>query len=281
MTLDDYEFLESVELIPESNLIKNILKYGECNSPVNSQEVIAHYKGTLASGEKFDSSYDRNEPFKFTIGRGQVIKAWEECFKTMKKGEKALLIAPPEYAYGENGSPPTIPPNATLHFEVELIDFHDKKKEIWEMDDEERTANAIVLKDDGTDLYKEGKYNEAIELYNNSLKHIENVDNNDLKIKIYLNICLCYQKLNNWVESSINCHNVLQIDKDNIKALFRLANNEINCFNFDSAYEIFNRLVTLDPDNTYVDKYINIIKTKQKNFEKKEKLMCKNIFKML
>ena len=85
--------------------------------------VTAHYHGTLADGSVFDSSVQRNEPFLCQIGVGQVIKGWDEGFTQMKKGAKATLICPPAYAYGPRGSPPVIPPNATLTFEVELLDF--------------------------------------------------------------------------------------------------------------------------------------------------------------
>eukprot|EP00457_Paulinella_chromatophora_P005367 gb/GEZN01005384.1/.p1 GENE.gb/GEZN01005384.1/~~gb/GEZN01005384.1/.p1 ORF type:complete len:537 (+),score=160.65 gb/GEZN01005384.1/:100-1710(+) len=88
-------------------------------SPGSSVDV--HYVGTLMDGTKFDSSRDRSDTFKFTIGKGQVIKGWDIGVATMKKGEKAMLTCKPEYAYGEGGSPPTIPPNATLQFEVELF----------------------------------------------------------------------------------------------------------------------------------------------------------------
>jgi FKBP-type peptidyl-prolyl cis-trans isomerase len=86
-------------------------------------EVIAHYDGRLLDGTSFDSSYKRGAPFTFRVGLGAVIRGWDEAFLSMKKGEKRTLIIPYWLAYGEKGRPPTIPPKATLIFEVELIDF--------------------------------------------------------------------------------------------------------------------------------------------------------------
>jgi FKBP-type peptidyl-prolyl cis-trans isomerase len=73
-----------------------------------------HYTGTLTDGKKFDSSVDRGDPFTFTLGHSQVIKGWDKVVATMKKGEKVQVTLSPEYAYGESGSPPSIPPSATL-----------------------------------------------------------------------------------------------------------------------------------------------------------------------
>merc|ERR1719494_820428 len=81
-----------------------------------------HYVGTLESGAKFDSSYDRSEPFKFQIGVGQVIKGWEEGVLGMCVGEKRKLIVPPALGYGDQGAGDIIPGGATLYFEVKLID---------------------------------------------------------------------------------------------------------------------------------------------------------------
>jgi FKBP-type peptidyl-prolyl cis-trans isomerase len=75
------------------------------------------------NGQVFDSSYQRNEPFECQIGVGQVIKGWDLAFTQMKRGQKGILICPPDYAYGARGAGNVIPPNATLKFEVELIDF--------------------------------------------------------------------------------------------------------------------------------------------------------------
>lgn len=110
--------------IGKEGLKKKIIKAGEgWDTPDNGDEVEVHYTGTLLDGTKFDSSRDRGDPFKFTLGQGQVIKGWDQGIKTMKKGENSLFTIPAALAYGESGSPPTIPPNATLQFDVELLSW--------------------------------------------------------------------------------------------------------------------------------------------------------------
>ncbi|KAK3123921.1 hypothetical protein QOZ80_8AG0637990 [Eleusine coracana subsp. coracana] len=110
--------------IGKQGLKKKLMKEGEgWETPEVGDEVEVHYTGTLLDGTKFDSSRDRGTPFKFKLGQGQVIKGWDQGIKTMKKGENAVFTIPPELAYGESGSPPTIPPNATLQFDVELLSW--------------------------------------------------------------------------------------------------------------------------------------------------------------
>ena len=117
------DFIDTVQITEDGGIIKKIIKEGKGGLPKNGQEIIAHYEGTLLDGSVFDSSYSRNTPFNFVLGKGRVIKAWDESFATMKIGEQALIIAKPEYAYGDNGNIPKIPPNSTLQFKVELLDF--------------------------------------------------------------------------------------------------------------------------------------------------------------
>jgi len=109
----------------DGGVMKEILKAGEEDEgPYQGSRVFVHYVGTLAEdGSKFDSSRDRGDKFEFTLGKGEVIKAWDMGVATMKKGELARLTCKHEYAYGERGSPPKIPPEATLVFEVELFEW--------------------------------------------------------------------------------------------------------------------------------------------------------------
>lgn len=116
------------DITDDGGIKKTILTKGEgWEKPEKGDKVTVHYVGTLEDGSKFDSSRDRDDPFVFTLGTGQVIKGWDEGVATMKRGEKCILKCTSDYAYGAQGSPPKIPPGATLNFEVELLDWSSVK----------------------------------------------------------------------------------------------------------------------------------------------------------
>lgn len=98
-----------------------ILTVGTGPTPKRGDRVTVHYTGWFTSGEKFDSSVDRRDPFQFILGAGQVIRGWDLGVAQMKLGEKAKLTIPPQLGYGVQGYPGAIPPNSTLVFEVELL----------------------------------------------------------------------------------------------------------------------------------------------------------------
>jgi FK506-binding protein 4/5 len=116
--------IETVDVTSDGGIKKAVLVKGDgAGTPQTGNEVWAHYVGKLDDGTDFDSSRKRGAPFKFMIGLGQVIAGWDQGFASMSKGEKAVLTITSQYGYGARGAGGVIPPNATLHFEVELIDF--------------------------------------------------------------------------------------------------------------------------------------------------------------
>ena len=105
-----------------SGLVVRTVRQGSGPSPTAADRVKVHYRGTLVDGTEFDSSYKRNEPAVFPLGR--VIKCWTEGVQRMRVGGKAELVCPPAIAYGERGAGGLIPPNATLRFENELLEIN-------------------------------------------------------------------------------------------------------------------------------------------------------------
>ncbi len=109
-----------------TTLDKKDLKTGTGPAAKAGDLVRVHYTGRLLDGTKFDSSLDRGDPFEFTLGQGQVIKGWDEGVAGMKKGGKRKLTIPSDMAYGKIGSPPKIPPDSPLEFDVELLEIKAK-----------------------------------------------------------------------------------------------------------------------------------------------------------
>ncbi|NBR74296.1 MAG: peptidylprolyl isomerase, partial [Flavobacteriia bacterium] len=106
-----------------SGLYFSITKTGSGSTPATGDQVAVHYRGMLLDGTVFDSSYQRNDPIRFPLGEGRVIPGWDEGIALLNKGAAAKLVIPSHLAYGEQGAGGVIPPNATLIFEVELVDF--------------------------------------------------------------------------------------------------------------------------------------------------------------
>ena len=116
------EFIEKAFAEPQPLKIEPL---NEANGPTvpKGATVKVHYTGKLEDGTVFDSSIPRKEPLEFKVGVGQVIRGWDEGICSLTKGQKAVITCPPEYAYGAQGAGDVIPPNATLIFEVEVVDF--------------------------------------------------------------------------------------------------------------------------------------------------------------
>ena len=259
--------------------------------PPSGYDVTAHYTGTLkADGSKFDSSVDRGKPFKFTIGQGQVIKGWDEGFASMKIGEKAILEITPAYGYGERRSPPKIPGNATLNFEVELLGFQEKIKEKWEMSDEERAAMAIKLKAEGTESFKEQAFATAALKYELAGDYAvgEGIEGDavpdeerDVYVSCWLNAAMCHIKLKSWTEAIAAANKVLEIEQEaeNVKALYRrgLARMHVGLLkeSKDDLMEAYN----VDSGNKDIRKALAQLKEAMAEAKRKEKAAFGSLFK--
>lgn len=110
-----------------SGIVIDDMKVGTGPAPKKGQFVKVHYIGTLTDGKQFDASYERNQPFEFQIGLGQVIEGWDQGVMEMKVGGRSKLTIPWALAYGADGRPPVIPPSADLVFDVELLGVSDTR----------------------------------------------------------------------------------------------------------------------------------------------------------
>ena len=255
--------------------------------PPDGYEVSAHYTGRLQSdGSKFDSSVDRGKPFTFTIGQGQVIKGWDEGFASMKVGEKAILQCTPSYAYGASGSPPKIPGDATLEFEVELLGFKEKMKEKWEMSPEERTNVAKRLKTEGTELFQKGQFAEACTKYVDAADYSvdEGIEAKDvtseespLYVSCWLNAAMCHMKNKEWSDAVQACHNVLNVPEmedeklTKVKAYYRRGYSRLKLGLMKESKEDLMAAYNLDNSNKDVRKALQLWKDVTAENKQKEK----------
>ena len=149
-------------IVTESGLKCEFLHHGSGVKPKVGDKIVAHYTGTLLDGTKFDSSVDRGKPFEFPLGKGKVIKGWDEGFALLQVGDKAIFTIPPELAYGERATG-QIPANSTLIFEVELLNVIERivpKPFNTEGREVKKTASGlqyIMVKEGIGDFPKEGQ----------------------------------------------------------------------------------------------------------------------------
>ncbi|NXA38236.1 FKBP4 isomerase, partial [Eudromia elegans] len=365
-------------------------------SPMIGDKVTVHYTGWLLDGTKFDSSLDRKDKFTFDLGKGNVIKAWDIAVATMKAGEICRITCKPEYAYGSAGSPPKIPPNATLIFEVsgrwslqvcsseiatklsccgqcdvicytthiqlegrhgdrvfdkrelqfeigegdnydlphglekaiqkmekseesvfylkpnygfgsagkekfqippdaelqyevKLINF-EKAKESWEMKTEEKLEQSSIVKERGTQYFKEGKYKRATLQYKKIVSWLEHEsglsDEEDAKAKslrlaAHLNLAMCHLKLKEYSQALENCNKALELDSSNEKGLFRRGEAHLAVNDFELARDDFQKVIQLYPSNKAAKVQLITCQQKIREQHEKEKKMYANMFQRL
>lgn len=298
-----------------AGMTKKIIQEGEGDEyPEDGHEVTVHYTGTFEDGTEFDSSHSRGSPFNFTLGTGSVIKGWDIGLKTMKRNEIAEFSLPPELAYGERGSPPTIPPNSRLNFIIELMDWaldsgDESQKPVYRMTLEERIAKCQEKKNSGGNHFKDGKYDMAIRQYRDIMKLAEISEFQDdgkvveldscpdsklptesdkdkaLRLELkqmllvgYLNLALCYLKSNKLKECIANCDQALELDPKNVKAHFRKGLAYLPTNDHEKALKQFEIVLEIDPNNVEAKARKNECHTALKNYYQKQKDVYKNLF---
>lgn len=396
--------MEGEDITPKKDggVLKLVKREGTgAELPMTGDKVFVYYVGTLLDGTHFDSSRDRGEKFSFELGKGQVIKAWDIGVATMRVGELSQFICKPEYAYGSAGSPPKIPPNATLVFEVELFDFRgeditededegiirriitkgqgyskpnegavvevtlegscegrvfderelkfeigdgeslglpagvekaimameegeealfhmkpkygfgtagnanynipggatlqykikltafEKAKESWEMTTSEKLEQSSIVKDKGTQYFKEGKYKQASVQYKRIVSWLEResgLSEEDekkakaLRLAAHLNLAMCFLKLQEPNQALENCDKALELDASNEKALFRRGEALFGMKEFDRAKDDFQQVVQLYPANKAAKSQVVLCQKRIKEQHEKDKRIYANMF---
>ena len=194
--------MSAVNLTDDGGVTKLILKEGTGECAAAKSNVKVHYVGRLDDGTQFDSSRERGEPFEFQLGMGNVIKGWDIGIATMRVGELASLRCTAPYAYGERATG-KIPANATLTFEVEMLEWEAAAKSRSDMTTDELMAGSTKDKEAGNELFKAGDFVGAKRKYADGLtwhKHVyrELEKANPIHVTLLVNTAACELKLDHF-----------------------------------------------------------------------------------
>ncbi|CAK7348102.1 unnamed protein product [Dovyalis caffra] len=279
------------DVTKDKKVMKKILKEGDGYERPNDGTVVqVKLIGKLQDGTIFmKKGHDEEPPFEFKIDEEQVIDGLDRAVKTMKKGEVALVTVHPEYAFGPCESQEdlaTVPANATVYYEVEMISFT-KEKESWDMNTQEKIEAAGKKKEEGNELFRAGKYERASRRYEKAANFIEydssftdeeKQQSKVLKISCKLNNAACKLKLKDYKEAEKLCTKVLELDSQNVKALYRRAQAYMHLVDLDLAEIDIKKALEIDPDNRDVKLEYKILKDKVREYNKKDAQFYSNIF---
>ncbi len=260
-------------------------------TPKVGQEVEINYKISTNEGVILDSTENKHS-FKFIIGSNKIIKEIEEEVQKMQKGESKDIKLNSENCENifnlikdENNSEEK---NKELNCHIELIDFYDKIKSIYEMDTNEKEEMAKKLKEEGVEYFKKQEFEKAIEKFKESDSYIIKINEKDitsemkmLKYSVLLNQCNCNNRLKNYTETIKVATEVINLTKDNMKSYYYRGTAYAYLDEFDKANEDYNKLVELmkSSNDPGVVSLRQLIDSRKQNKENKEKGKMKNIFK--
>lgn len=264
---EEFKPIEYIDLMDNGKVKKKILVEGQGEPVGENHEVLVNYVGKIGQFV-FDKS--KKEPFRFTLGNHEVIDGWEIGVKTMKKGEKCELIVDPDYAYRDEQHGPDIPPNSTLTFEIELVDFLPPQKKVYDMDYPEKLAKAKKAKEEGVEKFKAKDLEWAIEKFKRALFFLQGLDFDkeeekegvELFVSLYSNLANCSNQLKDWKNTVYFVSEVLKKGRINAKCYYFRGIAYVHLNEPEKAEEDYKELSDMlkgitDPGLNYLRKLID------------------------
>jgi len=247
-------------------------------TPREESSVTVKLSGSVLGED--EKEFEPEHELTFVIGDEQTIEGLDVGIASMKKGEKAQFTLKPKYAFGEKGDTQRgVPPNATVRYVVELVDFV-KEKESWDMSPEEKVAAAQKRKDDGNELFKVGRYKRAIKKYKKAMTFLdaEYGMNDDqkatvkkLKVPLYLNLAASKLATKQYKEVIEDCNKALEIEANNVKGLIRRSKANIELDEWDLARNDLDKALKHDANNEDAKRELARLKKKIADQAQKDK----------
>ncbi|PSR99922.1 Peptidyl-prolyl isomerase [Actinidia chinensis var. chinensis] len=290
--LELVSFKPVIDITGDSKVIKKILKEGEGTLSANEGVAVTiRYTAMLDDGTIFEKKGFDEGPLGFITDEEQVIAGLDRAVATMKKREHAKLTITSEYGFGNTEIKrdlAVVPPNSTLLYEVEMLDFV-KEKAPWEMTNQERIEAAERKKEEGNQLFKNAKYQRACKKYDKAADYVSEDatfgDDNQklvkaLRVSCWLNGAACSLKLNDFHEAIKLCSKVLDVEFHNVKALYRRAQAYMKTADLHLADLDIKRALEADPQNREVKLIQKNLKQLQAESDKRDAKLYSNMFRM-
>ncbi|KAL6995332.1 peptidylprolyl isomerase, partial [Sarracenia purpurea var. burkii] len=288
--LELVSFKTVIDITGDYKVIKKILKEGEGTLTANEGAAVTiRYTAMLEDGIVFEKKGFDEGPFEFITDEEQVIAGLDRGAATMKKREQAIFTITSEYGFGSTEVKrdlAVVPPNSTLLYEVEMLDFV-KEKAPWQMTSQERIKAAERKKEEGNLLFKNGKYQRAGKKYDKAADYIsEDTPFGDsdqkllkaLRVSCWLNGAACTLKLNNFLEAIKLCSKVLEVECYNVKALYRRAQAYLETADLHLAELDIKKALEADPQNREVKLIQKNLKQFQVESNKRDVKLYSNMF---
>ncbi|XP_056622793.1 peptidyl-prolyl cis-trans isomerase FKBP4 [Triplophysa dalaica] len=269
----------------DGGIVRRIITKGEGYTKPNEGASVE----VCLEGSYEERVFDERE-LKFEVGDGEnfgLPPGVEKALQSMEQGEESLFTIKPKYGFGAAGSDKfNIPPGATLNYKIKLKAF-EKAKESWEMSSSEKLEQSAIVKDKGTQYFKEGKYKQAAVQYKHIVSWLEQESSlqgeeedkaKALRLAAHLNLAMCYLKLHDPSPALENCDKALELDSNNEKALFRRGEALFVMKDFDRARADFQRVTQLYPANKAAKSQIMLCQKHIKEQHEKDKLLYANMF---